>query len=289
MSKLRLCMEESQLSLEWQMEKLALDVTGLQSAVNSFKEVIPSLADKIKEQASQLFDTGHENETVKIITEDKAIISKILTENSASVNLADFDKLLIVVPEGFNTTFLQALNTYTAIVPDVFKFVSATLVEYNFALASFITNKDNKITNKDHTNFYKKVTDTREEYVKRISKMYKDSDKTFGYFGNVVDRVADLEAISKEVAKLAKMNDAHNTDKLRHNVKQACELIDIVCKNASDSSVINISNVTINNLSVGAYEIAKLIEFVALMKFKIEQLTVAIQKTLTIVKESLKK
>lgn len=289
MSKLKICVEETALSLEWQMQKLALDVDGLKSAISSFKEVIPALANKIKEQSSMLFDSSSENIQMKEITSDKNEISKIISNNSATISFSDSEKLLIVIPEGFNTTFLNALYTYNSTTPEIFKFVNATLLEYNFMLSSFITNKDNKISNKDHTVFYRKVTDTRETFLKQISKHYKESDKTFNYLGSVIDRFADIELIHKELVKLNKLNDEFNINKLKNNVRQSCELIDIICKNANDDSVANISNVTINNLSVGAYEIAKLIEFIALYKFKIEQLTVAIQKTLDIIKKAIQK
>jgi hypothetical protein len=202
---------------------------------------------------------------------------KSLNQKLEHVNFGTYNKTLVSIPEGFKGYFINYLVTLNKLQSDIYDNGSVMLKEYNSILSSFITNKEDKISLRDHTTFFNKLSKDRENINKQLDIYFTTGSNSKSYLQNVIQRFADLDNIVGEVKNLRKKHNSQNIDKLSDQVKEAVSLLDVVIKQSNDS-IVKLSGSSAMNISTGAYEVAKFVELLSIFRFKTDQAVTSVTR-----------
>lgn len=255
------------ISLESQLERLSLEAISTANVMETFKSIIPNLISKIKTSLSEYDDA----EVPKIVSEITSE-AKELDKKLKYATLAQYNKLLVSVPEGFRGLLVDYVKMLDGQALGIYGEANKSLVEFKFLLSAFITNKDNKITLKDETGLYKQLDQHRQSTLKEIAVYYPEGDsRSRAYLSDVIRRLGDMDTLFLSVVSLQKKHYEQNMKAINKSVTECVELLDIVLKTLSDRSVTNISGAASMNISEGAFHIAQYIEFVAVYRFRTMQ------------------
>lgn len=267
-------LEPQTISIESHLERLALEANVLANTIDTFKNLLPSLAAKI----SDISGTFSHSEISAQSKNINACYSE-LKKKIDYVKFTEYDKTLVSVPEGFKGNLLDYIKLINKLSPEIYSEVNSILTEYSFLLSSFITNKDSKLSNKDSTAFFSKMQTHRESILKEISKFFpSDSALSKVYLTGIIGRFADLVPLVEETNKLDKKHVAQNIEDISKGVHKAVDLLNIVIKDIENGNVSNVSGGASLNISKGAYEVAKYVEFVSIFRFKTEQAITSVSK-----------
>lgn len=264
------------LSVESQLNMLALESNVLVNVIDTFRNVIPNLAHELVERLSSL--TPIQDEEIDQLKQ----LKKRFIEVSKKVEYANFlsyNKTLVSVPEGFKGNLLEFVHFLNKIAPEVFVEANKILGEYNFALSAFITNKENKISLKDHTDLFHRVQRRRDELTKGLNKFFSaNTSLSKAPLGSVLNRFADIEDLIDDSVKLETQLNKHNLQEVQEGVKKATELLSIIIKDIESKGIQNIGGNAAMNISTGAYEIGKFVEFIAIFRYRTEQTITSVTK-----------
>lgn len=256
-------------SLEAQMERLVVESFAISNVIDTFKSIIPNLAVKLNEAYASL--KGKED------YED--VLSKIKKQRlevSVKLKLApyvNYNKTLVSVPEGFKGDFLDYVKVLDEIAPEVFQEAHNTLGEYNFALSAFITNKESKISLKDHTDLFNRVKKRRESLTLKLGAFFNgENNLSKNQLGKVVSRFADVDKLIESMEALNRHQQKSSLREISDSVKKSVELLSIIVKDAETGGTQNVSGNAALNISQGAYEIGKYVEFISVYRYRIEQM-----------------
>jgi hypothetical protein len=267
---------EAILSLESHVELLALEALNLNNVIEVFRDLVPRLGDKLKEVYKLVSEeTDTVSESIKSAHSQLAIF-KPKIQQASFINHA---KTLVPVPEGFKGNLIAYIDTLNSMSSEIFNDANKILGEYNFALAAFISDKESKISLKDHTDIYRRVQHRREEMIKAITEFFPSSSNlSRAYLKDVIHRFADVEVLIDRIDTLDDARKKQNVKDVSASVKKSCDLLDIVIKNSYDQSLSNVSGAAAKNVAEGAYEIARYVEFVAVYRYRVEQAIVSVTK-----------
>jgi hypothetical protein len=264
----------TQVSLESQLERLAIESNVLANVIDTFRNIIPNLKHQIDEIKVKL-TSGNNSNTIKHCE----TLFKHISPKIKYANYTNYSHTLVSVPEGFKGNFLEYINVLNKIVPEVYTEANKILGEYCFALSTFITNKEDKISLKDHTNLFHRINEHREQTVNTLSVFFPTTNpQSKQYLGNVIGRFYELEQLVDSLKFLDKVHSDQNLNKITSQVNTCCDLLDIVIKNSQKEEMNTISGNAAKNISEGAYAVGKYIEFVSVVRFKTEQAIVSVER-----------
>jgi hypothetical protein len=250
------------------MQRLALEAGVLDNVIDTFRNIIPSLASKINNVRETFTTDDDTTAELKIIKTNYGALKPKL-QHASYVN---YNKTLVSVPEGFKGDLLEYVISLTDMANEIFQEANKTLGEYNFALSSFITNKESKISLKDHTDLFLGIQRRRVELTGRISNYFPDdSNLSKSYLKDTLKRFADLEVLVKATESLNNERKKQNLKELSELVAKSTDLLSIIVKNTETEGTSQVSGNAAMNISKGAYELGKFVEFVAVYRFRVIQ------------------
>lgn len=256
------------LSLESRMDRLALESNILANVIGAFKNVVPELREKLVNAFDSLKGADDLTKEVnEVIKSFKKVEKKI--PHASYLNVA---KVVVSVPEGFKGNMLDYLTFLNSISEEIFRDANKVLGEYNVVLSSFISNKQDKITLKDHTALFKRVKERRVQITEKIATFFPTTSVTSKQrLSDVCERFADLEPMSKVVELLGRERKSHNLKEISASVRQITDLLNIVVDDVQKNGIENVSGAAAMNISEGAYELGKFIELVAIYRTLVDQ------------------
>ncbi len=255
------------LSLESQLERISLESDVLANLIETFKTTIPNFLGQLKSVSAHFAETGREQAKINIDLSKK---ERQVIEAASHIDYLNFGERLISVPEGFKGDLLKYSVLLNKIVTEAYQAQNTILSEYNTILSSFISNKEDKISLKDHTAFFERIQKRRAELTKELSNF---SNSTTGVskakFKSVVSRMGDVQALYEEANKLSKLHSAAKLNEIQNAVNHSVDLLDIIIKGVLDGKTTNVSPNATQNIAKGAYEVAKYVEFVGVVYFDV--------------------
>lgn len=255
--------EACTVSLESQINQLALESNVISNVINSFRNVIPNITDDLKAMALRLVET--DTLTKEFITANQHF-SK-LERKIPDASFVNYSKTIVSVPEGFSGNMLNYLKFLDSLSTEIFKEANSVLGDYNLVLSSFISNKQDKISLKDHTTLFERVKERREEILKNIKQFFPSTSvNSRKRFGDVVERFGELPEIMKVLEHLNRERKGHNLKEIANAVRESVEMLDIVIEEVKKNGVTNVSGNSAMNISQGAYELARFVELVAIYR-----------------------
>lgn len=266
-------------SLESQMSRLTLESSVTGNVIDTFKNTVPLLAESLFTQFKSL-SSDKDDELKNELIEAKLVLGKLKVKLPHASYLNQ-TKTLVSVPEGFKGNLLDYVNTLTGMSVELFQEANKTLGEYNFVLSAFITNKENKISLKDHTDLFLRIKARREKLTEEIAHYFpKNNDLSKAYLGEVIHRFADLEVLVTGVDRLNVQRKQQNIKDVSDSVKKCLDLLKVVIDDSKNNGMVQVSGAAAMNISNGAYEIGKYVEFIALYRFRVEQVVSTVEKLL---------
>lgn len=272
------------LSLESHMSRLALEAGVIGNVIDSFKATLPQLATHLFTQYSSLTSKDDSKEAVQVIKLELGKVKVKLPHTS----FLQQSKTLVSVPEGFQGNLLSYSKALSDMSVEIFQEANKTLGEYNFALSAFITNKESKISLKDHTDIFLRIKARREKLTAEISQFFtQDNNLSKAQLCSVVERFADLETLVHGTEVLNTQRKAQNIKDISDSVKKSLDLLKVIIDDTENNGIAQVSGNAALNISTGAYEIGKYVEFIAMYRFRVEQLISCIGKLLVNLEENM--
>lgn len=273
----------STLSLESQLEQLALESEALANVIETFRSVIPNLVTSLREKLAIL--RGDDREHYTDTTDFKKNFD-VLKNRTNNVAFTAYAKTLVMVPEGFNGNLVEYLAFLERSSPAIFSEAQELLAEYNTIIAAFISNKESKISLKDHTAFFERVEATRSKINDELNTFFTgkaaDSNKTRIYLGTVINRFAELETAAGHARKLEVTYANQNLKAIADGTNRVVELLNILIRSTSSTGVSKVSGPAAMNISKGAYTMGRFIEFISIYRFHTQ---LALKSYVTLVKQ----
>lgn len=268
----------SSVSIENRLEVLSLEAINVANVIEVFKNILPDLNVKITETLDKLsfYKDNNSPEIKEILSNYKELEKKLKL-----INYVDKKDLLISVPEGFKGNLIEYLEIINSLSNKIYPEANKLLNNYKLILAGFLTNKDQKISLTDHTNFFNNVKKERENFIYTLSKYQTNNNSTKSRLRDCIDRITDVDILVKKIEIINKVRNNNNIKELVSTVDEISKLLDTIIQRVDTGDVVNISGASAKNLSEGAYEVAKYIEFVSLFNFRVEQITTTISKLVT--------
>lgn len=258
-----------------QMRRLALEADAISNVIETFTNTLPSLAEELYTRFTGLVvgnDLKDEVQDIKL-TFGKL---KVKLPHASYIN---YSKTLISVPEGFKGNLLAYVSLLSSMSTEIFQEANKTLGEYNFVLSSFITNKENKISLKDHTDLFLRIQRRREELTTDIGTFFPEgSNLSKQYLGDAIHRFNDLEDLVQSVEKLNQQRKNQNIKDISEAVKKSLDLLKIIVDDTKNNGIAKVSGNAAMNISKGAYELGKYVEFIAIYRFRVEQIVSTVEK-----------
>ena len=273
------------LSLENQLERIALEKFFANNIVDLFSNVMPGLAAKLTDATDRFKGNFLDTKEVKVLKNDYKDISILIPHATYS----NYSNTLVSVPEGFEGILLEYIKFISGAHDSLFIYTNDLISQYNFILSGFITNKEAKISLTDHNSLFLHAKKNRELLSKNIATYFSlkhDLSKT--KLSSIIERFSDLSIIVNETIKLqVKMNN-ENIRMIADGVKKSIDLLNVIKKQLDDGLLTNLSGNAVHNIAGGAYELASYVEFISVYRYKEEQAITCVQNTLLTLKEIMK-
>jgi hypothetical protein len=280
MRSINLGIEEHIPNLELDLRRLALEASVLENVVATFREVLPSLSSKIFE-ISKSFSNSETSSLIdaKEVKEANVSIKNAIKGIGKDLNTFNIDKLLISIPIGFKGNLIEYGEFLNSHIKEVVSLTNTTLSDFNFMLSSFITNKEDKFSNTDRTHFINKIKAEREKFSKKSDQFFNPNGIEKTYFHKVLNRISDIDRLIDITILVDKSHFNSNIKNITSSLRQCLELLDIASKGVEDQAA-RVSGASAKNISEGAYEIAKLVEYLSILRFRTEAYITSVIKLL---------
>ena len=268
----------SSVSIENRLEVLSLEAINVANVIEVFKNILPDLNVKITETLDKLsfYKDNNSPEIKEILSNYKELEKKLKL-----INYVDKRDLLISIPEGFKGNLNKYLDLITEISNNVYPEANKLLNNYKLILSGFLTNKDQKISLTDHTNFFNSIRVKRESNISKLSFYQTNNNSSKAKLKDSIEKINDIDLLVKKTEIINKVRNNNSLQELVGTVQEISKLLDTVIERVSVGDIANVSGASAKNLSEGAYEVAKYIEFVSLFNFRVEQITTTISKLVT--------
>lgn len=255
------------LSLEARMDQLALEASFLNNMIDTFKSILPDLSGKLKslkQSFSGMASDMSEEQYNSLDSDQKAAIKKI-----AGLKFLLVGENIVDIPESFTGNLAQYMQVLTKVNTQTFKDVGPAIIEYTSILSSFATNKDDKVSLKDHTAFFQRIAKQREQYEKALNGFFKvRTDRSITKIKNVFSNCHDMENFILDSVDLAKSQDPIRLKQLQNEVQGCVDLLDIIIRQVNDSGVGRVSPEATKNIAQGAFEVAKYVELIGINYYR---------------------
>jgi hypothetical protein len=267
----------SSISLESHLQQIAMEGNFLTNMITTFRTALPAFVSKLRDVNMAFFNkTGQ----AKLVPLTLSSNDRNILDHMDMLDFLIFGDTYVMVPENFKGNLNAYAKELSRVAEAVFRMENKALQEYNMILSSFITNKDDKISIKDHTAFFTRVRNEREDLMGDLNKFFKNNNnKTRAPLRSVMQRFKDVEPFLEATTALTSTQNKASLDKIHNATNQCADLLDIIIKSMSEGKMDNISPEAANNIATGAYEIGKYVEFVSLVYFRISVL-IAVGKSL---------
>ena len=263
-------------SLDTQMQRLAMEASVLSNVINSFRSVLPNLADKLSSLAANLKPVDDHTKTVNDLTK----FVETHKEYIRNVGIVKHSETLIPVPEGFDSKakMCSYLDQLIQTAPSITHGIQEILSEYHIVLSTFISNKDAKTSVRDHSAFYKRIQKTRQEVSEPLASYFdKGLDRSRLPFGMVYDQSQELITATQKVVELNKMRAKHDLKFVQKQVGECAQLLKMIVQQSERQDFTEVSGAVAMDLSNGAIEVGFWVELVAIYHYRVEQAIQAVK------------
>lgn len=237
----------------------------VKSAVNSWLAAFPGL--------QRLTESRPDNFRLK---DFEASLKKL-----EALNFIQYEDELVTVPEGFNGNMVKFAKTLLRVQPDLHNQTTVLMTKFEQELSLFLTNKDERLTNKSNDIHYNNLKRKREGYEREIKTFFssKHSGLSRQKLGDTYERFADLREALSLADQLRAVESASYYSSVLAHVNGISDLLKLVRDRLEDESVQQVSPVVAKNIARGAYELGRMVEMVSIYGYLAENTIASIHNT----------
>lgn len=214
------------------------------------------------------------DQTTPLTKENKQFLTLV-----NQVPFTEMSQLRAYVPEGMNCTYLEMLDRLLESSEYLKGIYAAVVQPYSLYLARFLSDKDTALSPESKQFEYAKLEESRNARIAEFTKLYKvDSYKTECKVGNVIRRNADWnEVMLKQKAVIANL-EAVDRKALKREIDQCTEYLSLIA-NSLKAEGKQTRPEAAARLSLGAYNVAKEMEYFSNTYYRALGLNGAVDKT----------
>lgn len=205
---------------------------------------------------------------------------KLFINTVNSVVYADIMRLSATVPEGMSCTYLEMLTPLLE-TSEYLKGVQAHVVQpYSVYLASFLSNENTSLSTESKRFEYKKLETDRDQRLAEFSKLYDtDSYGTKTTVGKVISRNADWQPVLVMQQKIIANLEAVNRKAIKREIDNCVDYLALIADSLKRNKTRTSPEAT-ERLSLGAYQVAKEMEYFSISYYRALGLSAAIESTM---------
>lgn len=266
-------------SLSRTREMIAMEAAITTDLAGLLKRVFPQMIEDLK---SFVGIADASLQAIQLTPQARQFVDKVVKKNT----YLDIAPMSAWVPEGLAVSYTQYLPILQACVDHAATIVDGTMIPYCTFLSRLITNRDEQLQSMayDYTAL-EKIRDGLQDANAKCFK--KNSNVAQVSLGDVVHRNAEWEPILHAAnALLEKMNKV-DRKALNKKVEESTHLLDTIIKKLKHDEYTSITPQVVENLSNGAYQVGKELEFFSVTYYRTLSFVEAVNKTITFTTEQL--
>lgn len=253
-------------------QAIAMEAEVLSNMVKSIAKYFPSLFEGFSAISTQLSNlvgfTTKPAEQKELDRRQQALVDAIMP-----LDYSFLTGTTIPVPEGF----VGRPADYARDLQDVLMYYKEISLEatkdFYVTIAAVLTNKDQKISLHDETRKFKALERQREDRNKELMKHFQRSSTMAGQkYGKLFGAHVELAQYFKEVNRLRDALPGYDLDEIRELTHRVVDTLEALINQVESGGDMRITPEVAKNLSDGAYEIAKQIEFFAINYYRAQVL-----------------
>lgn len=267
---------ESVVNDTFALRGVSLEANFASNAVKAINSFFPRLFTTVNNGFSRLEDT--EKVTIEGAKDTRNFMKFTKLEAKIEAGLknipySDLTKLRVLVPEGFEGKYVD----YATDLQQVFSYNENVLVpaieEYYILIANIITNKNAKLSLKDNSSFVKRLISARTELNDLLVKDFvKDNHRTERTYEQVFSKNEDVTAMFKLRYQLMTSLEGTKLEQITDYVNKIRDSFTILINLAKEDQIEFLSAPQLKNITEGAYEIARQVEFFAVNYYRVKVL-----------------
>lgn len=268
--------ETVNISAEAHLNRIALEGELVANVIDVFRNALPTFIGNIADSKQRFLQAFKDNRDIVLNLSRK---QKTAVDAARHLDFLNYGDRLISVPESFEGNLLDYAKVLRSVADVAYKAQVSVIADYKLILSGFITNKEDKISLKDHTDFFKRIQKEREALQQQLAAFTSSkTGESKAKLNKVLRRFAELEPLLHEVSLLTSSHEATKLNHLADSVNECVELLNIITSGIQKNSISNISSNAALNISQGAHEVAKYVEFVSVVYFDVMVLLTAVNK-----------
>lgn len=237
------------------LRQLALESEILTNVISTFRNTLPGLVDFVKSSTDTFFNVSEHGALSKDFfnTKEKKS-SKILSE----INYINFAETPVSVPEGFSGQMIEYVRDHYEMTELLYRNFNIFSSEFSAILSSFITNKDDRISSREHTELKKNVDKTTKSFYTYRNNFFKnDEGKSKTALINIIKRNQDFNTMFDYVRKIDQLQKKSSISKVQDQIKNLVSLLDIVISTVQDTSEKRVSPAAAKNIADTAFSLGE--------------------------------
>lgn len=256
--------------------QLSMESIAQEGFISDFASYVSNIFNAFRNTSGYLEVRGFSKseKTIPLTKQNKQFLELV-----NSMPFTELRQLRAYRPEGMLCTYLVMLDALLE-SSEYLKGLYASVVHpYSLYLARFLSNTDTALSPESKRFEYKKLEEARDQRIAQFTKLYKaDSYKTDTTVGEVVLRNADWnEVLVKQKTIIANL-EAIDRKAIKREIDQATDYLALIADNIKKSGAQTRPEAA-ERLSLGAYQVAKELEYFSNTYYRALSMNGAIDKT----------
>ena len=239
-------------------KQLSMESMVLESIASDVAAYVSNIFGAFKGTSNYLNVKGFNKspEATPLTKENKKFLELVNT-----VPFIEARKLRAYVPEGLNCTYLEVLNELLETSEYVKGLYAQVVHPYSLYLASFLSNKDTSMSPESKRFEYAKLEQARDARIARFAKLYsQDSYKTQVTVGDVINRTSDWNTVLLTQKAVIANFEAVDRNAIKREIDQCTSYLGLIAENLKKDDQRSRPEAA-ERLSLGAYQVAKELEY----------------------------
>lgn len=257
-------------------KQLSMESMSQESFVGGFSDFVANIYRAFKGTSNSV---GMKAFLRQPVTEPASKENKKFLELVNSVPFAQMRPIRAYVPEGMACTYLEILDPLLESSEYLKGLYAQVIYPYSLYLARFLSDKDTSLSPESKRFDYSKLEQIRDARIEKFTKLYKsDSYKTDTTVGAVIDRNSDWNEVLLKQKAVATNLQAADTAALKKEIEQCAIYLSLIAENLKKSNQQTRPEAA-ERLALGAYQVAKEVEYFSNTYYRALGVNAAISKT----------
>lgn len=253
--------------------QLTLESAVSANIINMFRNVFPSIASFVKSVSDEF--TSHDETELNFSKASRDFVKA--EEAVRHLNFVKFSDTLLQTPEGFIGRYPEYLDYLAGPGMDFIQKATDILGAYYQELAIIVSSGDAKKSLKDQTRLYSDMEKSLEASKKTLGTFFNaNTSNALRTAGSLFDRSIDIIATMEDAAKLNKLRLTIKSKEITSLTKQISSLIDLLVESSETGKIPELSGPVGKNIAQGALVAAHYVEFIGVLRYRIEEAIAAV-------------